>query len=392
MAEQNKREIKEGTNKVTVVGTLVEKNFEDTYFTNNQGERVDQIKGTISIRTGENEVHQVRLESNKLTKAGAENGLAKGYNTVRTEFVSVADVADGMTKLKQLSGVKDDAGEGLLYTYDEAVKVLNKASFDSKFVSNPVDVVEVSEKENSYTYKVQFVKNDENDNKLYRLALEASQINVNGELLTNEYYGSDGQFKQFQQIKGKFVNRLRDTDDHTPKATFEIDIFVDKVRPEIVEDEETGRAVVEGLVPTYSSIFPYKFVVIEEGSEFFMNELERGQTLKVYGNILNVKKEHKKMVEMAFGSPKEEVTYSYVSESLINNAKVPYEEDSANAFHPEGIKERLTKREIKLEQQKSKKQNGGGQQADNRPNAFGGAPTNSAPKKNDIPVDVSNLF
>lgn len=324
MAEQNKREIKEGTNKVTVVGTLVEKNFEDKSYTNSTtGETVEKIVGTLSVRTGENEVHQIRLESNKLTKAGKENGLYKGYVTVRDQYVSVADVAEA-------------------------------------------------------------AKNGQE--------LVADEVSVNGELTTNEYYGQDGKLRQFQQIKGKFVNRLRETDDKTPRAQFEIDIFVDKVRPEIKDEDETGRAIVEGLVPTFNSIFPYTFTVIPEGSDFFLNDLQRGQTLKVYGNILNVKKEHVKTVESAFGQPIEETSYTYVSESLINNAKVPYEEDSANAFNPEGIKERLTKREVYLEQQKSRSNSGGQQQADNRPNAFGGAPTNSAPKKNDIPVDVSNLF
>ncbi|WP_144509875.1 hypothetical protein [Bacillus sp. FJAT-22090] len=390
MTETTKKELKEGFNKVTVVGTLVEKNFEDTFFTNQQGERVDQIKGTISIRTGENEVHQVKLESNKLNKEGKENGLAKGYNTVRTEFVSVADVAEGTNKLAKLNGVKDDSGEGLVYSYDEAVKVLNKQSFDTKFVANPTDKIDVLEKDGLFTYKVQYVKNDENNQPLYRITIEASQVSVDGSLITNEYYGQDGQLKQYQQIKGRFVNRLRETDDKTPKAQFEIDIFVDKVRPEMKDGEETGRAIVEAWVPTYSLIFPYKFVVVEEGSDFFLNSLERGQTLKVYGNNLNVRKETIKLVEAAFGSPIEEKTVTYVSESLINNAKVPYEEDSANSFKPELVKERLTKREIRLEQQKTKKQ-GGASKSDNRPNAFG-TPSNTAPKKEDPKVDISKYF
>lgn len=321
MAETTKKELKEGINKVTVVGTLVEKNFEDTFYTNQKGERVDQIKGTISIRTGENEVHQVKLESNKLTKDGKENGLAKGYATVRDQYVSVADVA-------------------------EAAK-------------NGIELV-------------------------------ADEISVNGQLDNNEYYGQDVKLRQYQGIKGKFVNRLRETDDKTPRAVFEIDVFVDKVRPEMNGDEETGRAILEGLVPTYNSIFPYKFTVIEAGSDFFLNDLERGQTLKVYGNILNVKKESIKFVEAAFGDPIEEKTVTYVSESLINNAKVPYDEESTSAFDPEAIKERLTVREVKLEQQKTKKQNASGQ-PDNRANAFGGAPS-TTPKKADIPVDVSKLF
>ena len=323
MAETTKKELKEGINKVTVVGTLVEKNFEDKSYTNSQtGETVEKIVGTLSVRTGENEVHQIRLESNKLTKAGKENGLYKGYVTVRDQYVSVADVAEA-------------------------------------------------------------AKNGQE--------LVADEVSINGELTTNEYYGQDGKLRQFQQIKGKFVNRLRETDDKTPRAQFEIDVYVNKVKPEKNGEDETGRAILEGLVPTFNSIFPYKFAVVEEGSNFFLDELEKGQTLKVYGNILNVKKETIKLVEAAFGDPIEEKTVTYVSESLINNAKVPYDEESANAFNPEAIKERLAKREVYLENQKSRSNNAP-QTSDSRPNAFGGAPTNTAPKKNDIPVDVSNLF
>lgn len=315
MTETTKKELKEGTNKVTVVGTLVEKNLEEKTFTNSNGETVEQIVGTISVRTGENEVHQVRLRSNKLTKAGTENGLYKGYQTVNT-MISVADTAN-----------------------------------------NPDLVPDI--------------------------------VRVNGKLTTNEYYGQDGQLRQFQQIEGRFVNRLKDGEDSTPQASYEVDIFISNVKPEIQDEIETGRAVVNAYIPTFNAIVPYQFKVIEAGSDFFLNELEKSQTLKVYGNILNVKKETIKFVEAAFGDPIEEKSYTYISESLINNAKVPYDSDSANAFDPEQIKERLVKREIYLEQQKARS-NGGGQTTDNRPNAFGGAP--SIPKKADIPVDVSKLF
>lgn len=317
MTEQIKKAaLKEGTNVVTVVGTLVEKNLEEKSYTNSNGETVEQITGTISVRTGENEVHQVRLRSNKLTKAGNENGLFKGYMTIKNDFISVADCSN-----------------------------------------NP--------------------------------ELVADEVSVNGKLTTNEYYGQDGQLKQFQQIEGKFVNRLRDTDNPTKRAEFEVDVFVSNARPEFVDEETTGRTTLETFIPSYSGVFPYVFKTVQEGEDFFQNELEKGQTVKVYGNLLNVKKEHKKMVEMGFGADKEEISYTYVSESLITNAKMPYEVESPLAFDGDAIKERLTKREVYLEQQKAR-QSGGNNQADTRPNAFGGAP--STPKKTDIPVDVSNLF
>ncbi|WP_419958987.1 hypothetical protein [Psychrobacillus sp. BM2] len=90
-----KKVLKEGSNKVTVVGTLVEKNLEEKSYTNSQtGETVEQIVGTISVRTGENEVHQVRLRSNKFSKKGKVYSLYKEYLKVRNEYISQADVAE----------------------------------------------------------------------------------------------------------------------------------------------------------------------------------------------------------------------------------------------------------------------------------------------------------
>lgn len=93
MAEQNKREIKEVTNKVTVVGTLVEKNFEDKSYTNSTtGETVEKIVGTLSVRTGENEVHQIQLRFYKYEKGMKKNGLSKEFNLLN-EIVSVQDTS-----------------------------------------------------------------------------------------------------------------------------------------------------------------------------------------------------------------------------------------------------------------------------------------------------------
>ncbi|WP_341323463.1 hypothetical protein NSQ62_08290 [Solibacillus sp. FSL H8-0523] len=311
-----KKVLKEGANKVTVVGTLVEKNLKIDTFKNTDGETIEFINGTISIRTGDNEVHQIRLRSNKYTKEGKENNLFKAYVTVQEEYVSVADVAEAAKK-----------------------------GFN----------------------------------------LVASEVSVDGKLVTNEYYAQDGRLRQYQQIDGRFVNRLREVDDPTPRAVFEVDIFVSKARQEILDDEETGRAIVEAFIPTYSSIVPYNFAVIEEGADFFLYNLEHGQTLKVYGNILNVKKEQRKMVEMAFGEPREELVITYRSESLINNAKSAYEEDSPYAFNLELIKERLVKRQAYLEQQKAR-QNGENASTNNNSTGF---PTN---KSSDEVRDVRKLF
>ena len=98
MTEQINNESKEYLNRVIIVGTLVAKHLEEGAYTNQDGTIVERIVGTISVRTGENKVHQIRLRSNKLTKAGTENGLYKGYVTVRNEYISQADVAEAAKK------------------------------------------------------------------------------------------------------------------------------------------------------------------------------------------------------------------------------------------------------------------------------------------------------
>lgn len=326
-----KKELKEGFNRVTVVGTLVEKNLEDSFYMKQDGTRVDQLKGSISVRTDDHEVHEIRLKTNKFTNAGAENTFYKGYKTVQDEFVSVAD--------------KD---------------------------KNPELVV--------------------------------SEVSVSGKLTTNEYYGHDGKLRQYQQIEGVFVNRLTEKDDPTPRAVFETEIYISKTRPEMDADGETGRAIVESYIPTFHAIIPYNFTTVVEGADFFIGDIQKGQTIKVYGQILNKKEEHVKMVEAAFGAPIEEKSYTYTTESLIQNAKQPYEEDSVKAFDPEQVNDRLVKREVYLEGQKTRNQQQGqqgGQPSSTGMNAFGtGANTGgfafgaSQPKTGveTPPVDVSNLF
>lgn len=318
-ANTNAPVLKEGENKVEIVGVLVEKNLEPTSYKNDKGETIEGIKGSISVRTSESEVHQIQLQSNKLTKAGAENKMFLGYQTIQNEYVTVADAAN-----------------------------------------NP--------------------------------ELKPDMIRVNGSLNTNEYYGQDGQLKQYQQVKGKFVNRLTDKDDPTPRATFEVEVFVDAVRPEIKNDEETGRVKLSAWIPTYNSIVPYNFSVVAEGADFFTDTVEKASTIKVYGQLLNVREEHIKLVEAGFGADIEEKTYTYINEALVKTAAMPYEEESAKTFKPELVKEALAKREVYLEKSKARVGQGGQQQSA-PPTGFGGNTEVKKPAVSGLTgVDVSALF
>lgn len=314
--------LKEGFNKAFIVGTLVEKNLESKPYTDNQtGATVERIMGTISVRTGENEVHQIRLRQNKMKKAGGENTLYKALETINNEYVSVADTE-----------------------------------------SNP--------------------------------ELVPTQLSVQGSIVNNEYYGQDGQLRQYQQIQGLFVNRLREQDDPTPRATFEVEIFVKNVIPEMEGEDETGRAIVNAIIPTYQAATPYKFATVKEGTDFFLNDVESNSTLKVYGQIVNKREKHVKQVPSGFGEPIEEVTFSFTTESLIMNASLPYEEENVSRFKPELIKEALVTREVRLEQGRERA-NTSSQPSGAGMNAFGGGAVSTTPTISEAEaagVDLSGLF
>lgn len=78
-------------NEVEIFGRVKDINLEET--TNRKG--VDCIKGsvTILVRESKEKVHDITVDvySNKFKKDGTENGLFKGYKTVKDTFVSVKD-------------------------------------------------------------------------------------------------------------------------------------------------------------------------------------------------------------------------------------------------------------------------------------------------------------
>ncbi|MFS0643768.1 hypothetical protein [Siminovitchia sp. 179-K 8D1 HS] len=316
-----KKQLRQALNQVVVVGTLVEKNLESKEFTRQDGTKSEAMTGSISVRTGENEVHQIRFFANKFTKAGAENRQYKALQTVIDEYVSVADTE-----------------------------------------SNP-DAV-------------------------------PSKVRVTGKLALNEFYAPDGQLRQYQTIEGRFVNRLKEGEDDTPMAQFDTEGIVSAAKPEFDKDgEETDRAILELLIPQYNgTVIPYTFVVGENGKDFVLDEYTKGKSVRIYGDIVSIRKEHTKEIEMGFGANKIETTYEYLDEHLVSGGIPPYDEDSNKAFDVTLVKAALQDREVYLEGLKTRNQNQGGASKEER-NTFGsGGAKKEAAKKEAARVDVSNLF
>lgn len=180
----------------------------------------------------------------------------------------------------------------------------------------------------------------------------ASQVSIVGNLNLNEFYGGDGQLQQRMQLNGRFANRLREQDDPTPKAEYDIEGIVSKVIEEF--DQEgipTERAKVELLVPLYGGkVVPMNFVVGENGKDYVVDNFVGGASVRIYGDITNFRKETKRVVAMDFGSDKEEIDVKYLNEFSINGGTVYNEgENDAKIFDLDLLKKAGIEREKHLE-------------------------------------------
>jgi len=185
---------------------------------------------------------------------------------------------------------------------------------------------------------------------------EADKVRITqGRIGLNEYYGQDGMLRSFPQLSTNFVNRVQTGEEFNPRAEYEVEVFIKSVVPEVKNEEETGRVKVNAIIPAYGGkVLPFSFMAPVEAAEYIEDNYEAGSTVKVYGDIVNFKEKKVILEEVAFGKPKEKVTYNTVREYLITGGSEPYDEENAKAYSVEVIKKAMTEREVYLEELKNR--------------------------------------
>lgn len=104
---ENKQQLREGTNKVDIIGVLKEKDLEVKELTDKKtGVKYNAITGDLVVKVGENGEHKIKIFAKEKTKAGAVSKLFKAYQTVADTYLSIADIA----------GMPEDSREGLYPT------------------------------------------------------------------------------------------------------------------------------------------------------------------------------------------------------------------------------------------------------------------------------------
>jgi hypothetical protein len=157
-------------------------------------------------------------------------------------------------------------------------------------------------------------------------ATNPTRLRVNSALDLNDWTDKDGQPRTALINAGGYINIVSAAN---PKAEFETDIVIKSVQPEIRNEVETGRAVINGLIFNYrNNALPVRLIVEnKKGVDFFSN-LDPNTFTRVWGVQVNNTVTNEKAEESAFGDSKV-VRSSYTRKELVVTGAqtIPYEED-----------------------------------------------------------------
>lgn len=155
---------------------------------------------------------------------------------------------------------------------------------------------------------------------------EADYIRVNGQL--NPYRGQNG--NEIIGYRASFLNRIKQVDNITTEATFETEMFIQSILPEVdKEGEETGRMKVTGWLPTYAGIEPIELIAPEDLADALADTYEPGQTVEFYGDVINNRIVETIEKPVAFGKPKKETRSTYVNELILTGGSDPYDDEES---------------------------------------------------------------
>lgn len=262
---------------------------------------------------------------------------------------------------------------------DKKMEIKTDPKTGEKHIEGTVTVKTSDKNFITFTVYSKEKKNDKTDNKTYAGLLtvmnefqsvaevgdeNADYIRVNGQL--NPYRGQNG--NEIIGYRGSFFNRIRNIENLETDASFEVEMFIQSIVPEMGKDadgemSETGRLKITGWVPTYNGIEPVNLIVPEDLADACENTYEPGQTVEFYGDIINNSIEEIIEKPVAFGKPKKEVRRTYINELVVTGGSEPYDGDEETdkdhvPYDRGAIEGAIAERNTAIEEAKNKAKSG----------------------------------
>lgn len=182
----------------------------------------------------------------------------------------------------------------------------------------------------------------------------ADNISCTISLNNNDYVGRNGNIVSTIQLRPIFFNRVDADTESTANGALEG--YVKAIRPEIINDNETGRKIVDFIGIGYNDVAePFALILPEDIADDFEDMYEIGNTCNLYVNIVMRhvgNNDNKKSA--AFGRKAQLRSGFDIMEIQIMGGDNPYddeEDENGNtlAFNAKEIKNILEERDVALE-------------------------------------------
>lgn len=198
-----------------------------------------------------------------------------------------------------------------------------------------------------------------------------------GSIDVYDSFSQTGEVITRPQFKSNYFNVISPSE-CIPKAEFEVEMFFKSIREEKNRDgEETGRVLIEGIVPVYGGqVIPLSFVADGDAADYILENYEANHSGYVNGSIV-YSVERKETKRPGFGKPKIDVVVTRKRELLVMSGdEAQYDDDDEKkAFSAKAIKKAMEIRETEtLPRKKQKAQERRTQPA--RGNGFGSPRSN----------------
>ncbi len=205
-----------------------------------------------------------------------------------------------------------------------------------------------------------------------------------GKLSINDYKGSDGEVKSFNEIKANFINRVESKDlEATPlESKFEVEGVIDGFSDEIIKEQPTGNVIVKLSAIGYEgTLIPLKLTVPQPLVEPFMSVgFYEGGYAKFVGKLINTKEVTEIVEKMGFGADNIKTVTKTVRRFEITSGN-PLGSPIEKGITGEEWDQAKTKRKLKLDNIKTQQSKNANSQASGNP--FGATnPTQQAPSSN----------
>lgn len=185
----------------------------------------------------------------------------------------------------------------------------------------------------------------------------ADRIRItNAQIVSNDFYGQNGQIVSQPRIKASFVSRA--IGDFEPQATFELEFMLSSMN-RMVDNEgvelDPAKLCIEAIIPQYGA--KVDVVKLYASNPNVVNAIESywepGNSYKASGRLNFSSSTQTVLEEVDFGEPIKKVKTVSVSELLVTGGtQAPLDEDFAFAL--DDIRTAMAERKARLEAQRDK--------------------------------------